>query len=91
MSDGTWSFRQNRVERKSYGFGPSRTFENRFLVMSAIKTVPCRCSSSPAATLAEPAPSLEIEFWDSLAEAFLRYYGKAITLKVFMMFYYRTK
>lgn len=31
---------------------------------------------------ADPAPSLEIEFWDSLAEAFLRYYGKAITLKV---------
>ncbi|CAM9373480.1 unnamed protein product, partial [Laminaria digitata] len=30
----------------------------------------------------DPAPSLEIEFWDSLAEAFLRYYGKAITLKV---------
>eukprot|EP00904_Undaria_pinnatifida_P011048 jgi/Undpi1/7073/HiC_scaffold_22.g09547.m1 len=63
------------------GDGAIRGLE-RGELMSAIKTVPCRCSSSPAATLAEPAPSLEIEFWDSLAEAFLRYYGKAITLKV---------
>ena len=40
------------------------------------------CISPSVAVLADPAPSLEIEFWDSLAEAFLRYYGKAITLKV---------
>ncbi|CAN0521922.1 unnamed protein product, partial [Ectocarpus sp. 12 AP-2014] len=28
------------------------------------------------------APWLELEFWDSLAEAFLRYFGQAITLQV---------
>eukprot|EP00752_Nemacystus_decipiens_P013808 g12258.t1 len=31
---------------------------------------------------ADGSPWLELEFWDSLAEAFLRYFGKAITLQV---------
>ncbi|CAM9132453.1 unnamed protein product [Scytosiphon promiscuus] len=30
----------------------------------------------------DAAPWLELEFWDSLAEAFLRYFGKTITLQV---------
>lgn len=35
-----------------------------------------------AVLLPEAAPWLELEFWDSLAEAFMRYFGQAITLQV---------
>lgn len=36
----------------------------------------------PFPIVLDPAPWLELEFWDSLAEAFLRYYDKTIMLQV---------